>query len=50
MRTVTSARLRAVGFLLVEAAGLAILLWDRVGKDAPVRAAVLGFVRRLRAI
>ena len=50
MRTITAARTRAVGLLLLEVAGLAMLLWNRVGKDAPVRAAVSNILRRVRAI
>ncbi len=50
MRIVTSARLRAVGFLLLEAASLALLFADRVGKDATLRGALASFVKRARSL
>jgi hypothetical protein len=40
MRLVTSARLRAVGLLLIEAAGFALLIYERLGGDSEVRGAV----------
>jgi hypothetical protein len=39
MRLVTSARLRAIGLLMIEAAGLALLIYDRVSGDKQVRKA-----------
>lgn len=50
MRLMTSARLRAVGIVLLEAAGLALLLADRIGKDPKTRGAVVGFVKKVRAL
>lgn len=50
MRIVTSARLRAVGILLLEAAGLALLLVERVGSDPKLRGAVAGFFKKARAL
>lgn len=50
MRIVTSARLRAVGFLLLEAAGLALLIAESIGKDDNLRGAVAGFVKKARAL
>ncbi len=37
MRLVTSARFRAVGLLLIEAAGFALLIYERLGVDGQVR-------------
>jgi hypothetical protein len=37
MRMMTSARLRAVGLLLIEAAGFALLISRRLGGDKEVR-------------
>lgn len=50
MRTVTSARLRAVGFVLLEAVGLALLLASQIRKDPKTLNAVTGFVKRVRAL
>ncbi len=50
MRIVTSARLRAAGILLLEAAGLALLIAESVSKDDKLRMAVLGFVKKARAL
>lgn len=50
MRLVTAARFRAVGFLLLEAAGLALLIAESVGKDAKLRDAVFGFVKKARTL
>jgi hypothetical protein len=50
MRIMTSTRLRAVGFLLLEAAGLALLVAKHVGKDDELRDAVGTFVKKMRAL
>lgn len=50
MRIVTSARLRAAGILLLEAAGLVLLVAQRVGGDSELRGAVLAFVKKARAL
>lgn len=50
MRLVTPARLRAVGYLLLEATTLGLLLASRYGKDPEVRGAIRSFVRRARAL
>jgi len=50
MRLVTPARLRAVGFLLLEAASLGILIVSRFDKDSELRGAVSDFVKKARSI
>ena len=50
MRIMTTARLRAVGLVLLEAAGLALLLSEHIGKDAGLRGAVVDFFKRVRAL
>jgi len=50
MRLVTSRRLRAVGILLLEAAGLAVLLAERVGGDPKLKGAFVGFINKVRAL
>lgn len=50
MQLVTSARLRAVGLLLIEAAGFALLIYDRVGGDDQVRGAVARLWSKARAL
>lgn len=50
MRIVTSARLRAVGVLLLEAAGLVLFVSKYVGKDPALRGAFMGFVKKVRAL
>ena len=50
MRIVTSARLRAVGILLLEAAGLALLIAERVGKDPSLKTSVSDLIKKARAL
>lgn len=50
MRIMTSARLRAVGIVLLEAAGLALLLANQIRKDPKTFGAVMGFVKKVRAL
>lgn len=50
MRLVTSARLRAVALLLIEVAGFALLIYDRVGGDGQVREAVVRLRSKARAL
>ncbi len=50
MRIVTSRRLRAVGILLLEAAGLVLLVAERANKDPALRGAFLDFVKKARAL
>jgi hypothetical protein len=50
MRIVTSARLRAVGILLLEAAGLTLLIAKSINKDDKLRGAVVGFIKKARAL
>lgn len=50
MRIVTSRRLRAVGFLLLEAAGLVLLLAERAQKDTGLRGAFVDFFKKVRAV
>lgn len=50
MRIMTSARVRAVGILLLEAAALTLLLVDRVGADPKLKSAFLGFVKKVRTL
>jgi len=50
MRAITSARARAVGLILLEVAGLAIVLWDRnrARKSAYIRDTVLDILKHAR--
>lgn len=50
MRLVTSARLRAIGVLLIEAAGLVMLVVDRLHGDHAVKGAVARFIAKARAL
>jgi hypothetical protein len=50
MRIVTSARLRAVGTLLLEAAALGLLLAKGISKDAKLRGAVFDFIKKARKL
>jgi hypothetical protein len=50
MRIVTPARLRAVGFLLLEVAGVVLLIADRVGKDETLRTSIAGLIKKVRAL
>jgi len=50
MRIVTSARLRAVGILLLEGAGIALLIGQRLGKDIDLRTTVGDFVKKVRTL
>lgn len=50
MRVVTSARLRAVGILLLEAAGIALLIAERVGSDKTLRTSIVGLIKKARAL
>lgn len=52
MRLITSARARAVGLLLIEVAGLAIVLWDRsrVRKRAYIRDTILDILSHARSL
>jgi hypothetical protein len=50
MRIVTSARLRAVGFLLLEAAALALLIAERIGKDPTLKTSMLDFIKKARSL
>jgi hypothetical protein len=50
MRIVTSARLRAVGILLLEVAALAALIAQRVGDDRALRVSVKSVVKKARAL
>jgi hypothetical protein len=42
--------MRAVGFLLLEVAAVALLVVDRFGKDPALRASVLGLIKKARAL
>lgn len=50
MRLVTSARLRAVGFLLLEAASVGALIYRHVAKDPQLAASVRGLAKKVRAL
>lgn len=50
MRLVTSARLRAVGVLLLEAAGLAVIIMEHVNKNDSLRDAFNNFIRKARTL
>ena len=50
MRIMTSARLRAVGIVLLEAAGLVLLLANQIRKDPKTHGAVMGFFKKVRAL
>jgi hypothetical protein len=52
MRLITSARVRAAALLLLEVAGLAIVLWDRnrARKSAYVRDTILDIISHARAL
>jgi hypothetical protein len=50
MRMVTSARVRAVGFLLLEVATVALLVMDRFGKDPALKASIRGLIKKARAL
>lgn len=50
MRLATSARVRAAGLLLLEAASLGLLLAQRLSKDTELREAVVGFFKKARAL
>jgi hypothetical protein len=50
MRIMTSARLRAVGILLLEAAGLALLVGQRVSKDPDLKESAENLLKRARSI
>jgi hypothetical protein len=46
----TAARMRAVGTLLLEGAGIALLIGQRLGKDLDLRVMVGDFVKKVRAL
>ena len=48
-RFVTPARLRAVGILLLEAAGVAVLFAKYTNTNPELKTAVTGFFKKLRA-
>lgn len=50
MRYLTSARVRAAGLLLIEAAGFALLIADRLGGDSEVRSAITRLWAKARAL
>lgn len=50
MRVITSARARAAGLLMLEVAGLAILLWKRSKSDGPLREGIFRIINRVRSI
>lgn len=50
MRIMTSARLRAVGTLLLEAAGIALLVIRHINQDAGLKSSVSGLIKRARAL
>lgn len=50
MRYVTSGRLKALGILLVEAAGLALLLTERLAGDGELRGALARLWSRARSL
>ena len=50
MRLVTSARLRAVGILLIEVAGLVLLIYDRVSGDKQVRKATTKLLEKVDSL
>lgn len=50
MRLVTPARLRALGVLLLEAAGFALLVSERIGGDVEVRGALAKLWAKARAL
>jgi hypothetical protein len=50
MSTVSPARLRAIGLLLIEAGLLGLVVWQRVGKDPAVSSRLAGLVAKVRAL
>ena len=50
MRIMTSARLRAVGILLLEAAGVALLVIQHVNRDTGLKTSVGDLVKKARAL
>lgn len=50
MRIVTSARLRAVGILLLEAAGVAVLFAKYTKANPELKTAVMGLFKKLKAL
>lgn len=50
MRLVTTARLRAVGVLLMEAAGLALLVVNRISGDTSIKSAFSRVLTKAKAL
>ena len=50
MRIMTSARLRAVGILLLEVAGFAILVGQRLHDDPNIKASAEGLLKKARKL
>jgi hypothetical protein len=50
MRIMTSARLRAVGILLLEAAGVALLVIQHINQDAGLKSSVGGLIKKARTL
>lgn len=48
--TITPARLRAIGMLLIEAGLLGLVVWHRVGKDPALSSRASKLMARLRAL
>ncbi len=48
--TITPARLRAIGMLLVEAGLLGLVVWHRVGKDPALSSRVAALAARIKAL
>jgi len=50
MRHMTPARLRAVGTLLLEIAGIAVLIAQRVKGDTKLKSSILDIITKARAL
>lgn len=50
MRIMTSARLRAVGILLLEAAGIAVVAATALSKDEGIKTSVENLIKKARKL
>ena len=50
MKTISAARLRAVGLLLLEAAGIALVIAQHIGRDQELKATVNNLVKKARSL
>jgi len=46
----TGARLRTLGILLLEIAGIALVIAERLGHDPELRASITGVLKKVRAL